>query len=267
MLSLSGNTADHLLSASGASFWSEPYSAATRTDGLSCHGVQPVSLHLEGLEPADIMEAQERDAAKLPTLKGSNLADGPQSATSSRTPTRSQGGASRSSFRTLHGENLKGTNEPRQTSGPRQTGEPFARRQIAGAYALRALDFLECRRSRVSDSADRNSCSATPARIRRSPLHRYHRCGSSISVIYRSCSSRQPGMPAIYSLDNEDRTSRPPPCRSGRPSSNCVPKADLTLALGHLTMHSADLHRLPDGLRFRRIPNTSFRTCGATPTT
>src|SRR6202035_834680 len=33
---------------------------------------------LEGLDPTDILEAQERDEAKLPSLNGSNVAYGPE---------------------------------------------------------------------------------------------------------------------------------------------------------------------------------------------
>ena len=49
------------------------------TNPMACR-VTAFSLYLsifEGLEPADIMEAQERDGAQLPKLKGANLAAGP----------------------------------------------------------------------------------------------------------------------------------------------------------------------------------------------
>jgi type I restriction-modification system DNA methylase subunit len=98
---------------------------------------------LEGLDPADIMEAQEREGAKLPSLDKSNLTHGEEAA---------------DFFRDEHAFNAKRfsliiSNPPwAEPEGASQTSAdawaervdaPFVRRQIAGAYALRAIHFLE----------------------------------------------------------------------------------------------------------------------------
>ena len=96
---------------------------------------------LEGLDPADIMEAQEREGVRLPRLDGTNLWHGENA----------------DFFTADHGFcgkrfNLIISNPPWKepaadsvTSADewvKRVNVPFARRQIAGAYALRALDFL-----------------------------------------------------------------------------------------------------------------------------
>ena len=92
---------------------------------------------LEGLDPADIMEAQERENVTLPTLDGTNL----------------RHGETADFFAPNHGFHGKRfdliiSNPPWKeppagsvTSADtwvKSVGMPFVRRQIAGAYAIRA---------------------------------------------------------------------------------------------------------------------------------
>lgn len=216
------------------------------TNPIACR-VTAFSLYLsifEGLEPADIMEAQERDVAKLPKLKGSNLADGPEI------------GDFFTKAHTFAGRrfSLVISNPPwREPEGDeritadewaKQTGEPFARRQIAGAYALRALDFLEYHGRACLILPIGQLLGDTSAKFVARLLHRYRplriiNFGDLQELLFPTARH------ACHLFTGQRRSDDPTLALTFRETFEyCVPKADLTLALGHLTMQSADLHRL-----------------------
>ena len=213
---------------------------------MACR-VTAFSLYLsifEGLDPADILEAQERDEAKLPTLREANLAVGPKA------------GDVFSETHAFAGRrfSLVISNPPwREPEGSEQTtadawaarsGALLTRRQIAGAYALRALDFLESGGHVCLLLPVAQLLGDTSAKFVVRLLHEYrplriinfgdlqellfptarHAC--HVFVGRRRPENTEPGLPLRETFDY------------------VVPKADLALALGHLTLHSADLHRL-----------------------
>lgn len=72
---------------------------------------------LEGLAPADILAAQERENAKLPCLKDRNLLAGADAADFLLRTTVSAVGSSRSSFQIRHGRSRKVESSPRPMPG------------------------------------------------------------------------------------------------------------------------------------------------------
>ncbi|MYF10496.1 MAG: N-6 DNA methylase [Gammaproteobacteria bacterium] len=216
------------------------------TNPMACR-VTAFSLYLsifEGLDPADIIQAQERDVAKLPTLKGANLAVGPDAGDFFK----DDHAFARRCF------SLVISNPPwREPAGSEQTtaddwadssGAPVTRRQIAGAYALRALDFLEndgrvCLLLPVGQLlGDTSAKFVTRLLWRYQPL-RIINFGDLQELLFPT--ARQ-ACHLFVGQRRPDATKLVLPFRET--FDYCVPKADLTLALGHLTLQSADLHRL-----------------------
>jgi len=199
---------------------------------------------LEGLDPADIMEAQEREGVKLPSLEKTNLNHGSDFADFFR-ETHAFGGKRFS---------LIISNPPwAEPEGAARTsaddwagrvGAPFARRQIAGAYALRALDFL---------AEGGRACFILPIGQFLGP--------SSAAFVSHLLSAYQPSRLINFGdlqgllFPTAENTChvfigqrRPKDAQRripfGETFDYCVPKADMSLALGRLTMQSADRHRL-----------------------
>lgn len=216
------------------------------TNPMACR-VTAFSLYLaifEGLDTTDIVEAQKRDAAKLPMLRGSNLADGPEA------------GDFFTDAHALAGRqfSLVISNPPwREPEGVEhttaddwaiQTAEPFVRRQIAGAYALRALDFLEpsgrvCLILPIGQLLGGTSASFVARLLRRYRPMRIINFGDLQELLFPTARH------ACHLFTGQRRSNESTFALPFRETFDyCVPKADLTLALGHLTMHSADLHRL-----------------------
>ena len=216
------------------------------TNPMACR-VTAFSLYLsifEGLDPADIIQAQERDAAQLPTLKGANLAVGPEAG---------------DFFKDSHGFAGKSfslviSNPPwREPGGSEQTaadawanscGAPVTRRQIAGAYALRALEFLKidglaCLLLPVGQLLGDTSVKFVTRLLWRYQPLRVINFGDLQELLFptarQAChlfvGQRRPGATKLT-------------IPFGETFDYCVPKADLAIALGHLTLQSADLHRL-----------------------
>lgn len=200
---------------------------------------------LEGLDPADILAAQERDGTKLPSLRDTNLAYG-----------KVKGDFFRDSH-AFHGRrfSLIISNPPwAEPEGETRTSTddwaerarvPFARRQIAGAYALRALEFL-------SDGG--RACFILP-------IGQFlGASASSASFVAHTLSSYQPlrlinfgdlqgllfptaeNTCHVFLGERRDGDRRLVPF--DETFDYLVPKADLSLALGRLTMQSADRHTL-----------------------
>lgn len=214
-------------------------------NAMACR-VTAFSLYLsllEGLAPADIMEAQDRDGVKLPTLAGRNLSSGndgdffvDHTASSERT------------------FSLLISNPPwaepqreEETSADlwaRKYGIPYARRQIAGAYALHALDYLReggriCLILPIGQFLGKSSEAFVEYILRAYRPTRLINFGDLQNLLFPTSENtchvfvgskrsvlEQRGIPLDEVFDY------------------LVPKADLSLALGRLTMQSADRHIL-----------------------
>ncbi|MCP1848207.1 MULTISPECIES: N-6 DNA methylase [unclassified Bradyrhizobium] len=199
---------------------------------------------LEGLDPADILEAQERDGTKLPPLKDRNLAHG-----------RDQADFFEDTH-TFFGRrfSLIISNPPwAEPEGEAHTsadvwadraGVPFARRQIAGAYALRALDFLAdggraCLILPIGQLLGASSEAFVSYLLHTYRPNRIINFGDLQGLLFPTAENtchvflgerRSPAIPQTIPFDET--------------FDYLVPKADLSLALGRLTMQSADRHSL-----------------------
>lgn len=199
---------------------------------------------LEGLDPADILDAQERDGTKLPPLKGSNLAHG-----------RERGDF----FKSAHGFSAKrfsliisnppwaepeGTSRTSADDWAEQAGVPFVRRQIAGAYALRAIDFLAeggrvCLILPIGQLLGASSADFVEQLFQAYRPTRLINFGDLQGLLFPTAEN------TCHVFLGERRASK-----AGRyipfdeTFEYLVPKADLSLALGRLTMQSADRHQL-----------------------
>ena len=216
------------------------------TNPMACR-VTAFSLYLsifEGLEPADIMEAQERDAAKLPTLKGLNLASGPEVGDFFMDAHAFAGRRFSLVISNPPWREPEGDERTTADEWAKQTGKPFARRQIAGAYALRALDFLEgggraCLLLPIGQLLGDTSAKFVAHLLQRYQPLRIINFGDLQELLFPTAGH------ACHLFTGQRRSGDPTHALTFRETFEyCVPKADLTLALGHLTMQSADLHRL-----------------------
>lgn len=214
------------------------------TNPMACR-VTAFSLYLsllEGLDPADVLEAQERDDVKLPRLRGSNLCDGP----------------SADFFSDAHpfaGKRftLCVSNPPwKEASGAATSaddyadavGMPAVLRQVAGIYAVRALDFLVeggtlCLILPINQLLGTGAKRYLPYLFDRIAPRRLINFGDLQALLF----------PTAENTCHVLVASRRPSAQIGRvPFTEtfdyCVPKADLSLAFGRLTLQSADRHEL-----------------------
>jgi len=196
---------------------------------------------LEGLSPKDIYEAQEKDGTRLPTLEGTNLVRGRDRA---------------DFFSEAHGFagrrfSIIVSNPPwAEPAGGTLTsmdiwakaaGLPIARRQIAGAFTERALEFL---------AAGGVACFILPIGQFLAP--------TSADYVGRLLRGYRPlRLTNFGDLQNllfpsAENTCHIFLCRRRAPEARgpalmeefeyLVPKADLSLVYGRLTMQSADRH-------------------------
>lgn len=198
---------------------------------------------LEGLDPADILEAQERDGTKLPPLKGQNLAHGPDADFFEDTHTfygrRFSLIISNPPWAEPEGEVLTSTD-----AWADRAAVPFARRQVAGAYALRALDFLAeggraCLILPIGQLLGASSEAFVSYLLRAYRPNRIINFGDLQGLLFPTAENtchvflgerRGEAIPLTIPFDET--------------FEYLVPKADLSLALGRLTMQSADKHAL-----------------------
>jgi hypothetical protein len=199
---------------------------------------------LEGLDPADILEAQERDGAKLPSLNGSNLAHGKQHADFFRRSHRFQDRRFSLIISNPPWAEPEGEDRTSADDWSTQASAPFVRRQIAGAYALRALEFL-------ADGG--RVCLILPIGQFLGPSsadfvsHLFHVCQPSRLINFGDLQGLL--FPTAENTCHVFLGKRRPTSSLGRipfgeTFDYLVPKADLSLALGRLTMQSADRHTL-----------------------
>ena len=195
---------------------------------------------LEDLDPADIMEAQEREAAVLPSLDGTNL----------------QHGESGDFFAIDHRfsgrrfdliiSNPPWKEPPSDTLTPADkwvkiAKVPFVRRQVAGAYAIRALDFLSengrlCLILPISQFLAPTSKRFVSHFLKRVKPVRLVNFGDLQNLLFPTNEN------TCHLLVGVGRNES----SSGIPFDETfeyyVPKADMSLAYGRLTMQSADRH-------------------------
>ena len=213
------------------------------TNAMACR-VTAFSLYLallEGLEPADVLALQEQDDVKLPRLRDRTLF----------------GGADADIF--APGHPLAGRQFSLGISNPpwkepaggthtsadayaEATGLPFVRRQFAGLYTFRLLDFLAeggtaCLILPIPLFVGPTSGPFAPALMARARPHRLINFGDLQGLLFptgeNACHVFTATRRAAGSRIAIDET-----------FDYWVPKADLSLAFGRLTLLSADRHVL-----------------------
>jgi hypothetical protein len=199
---------------------------------------------LEGLDPADIMEAQEREDARLPSLNGTNLIHGEQAADFFRREHAFSGRRFSLIISNPPWAEPEGESRTSADDWAEQAGAPFVRRQIAGAYALRAVDFLTeggraCLILPIGQFLGPSSADFVAHLLEQFRPLRLINFGDLQGLLF----------PTAENTCHVFLGARRPQSLPGRIPFDetfeyCVPKADLSLALGRLTMQSADKHRL-----------------------
>jgi hypothetical protein len=199
---------------------------------------------LEGLDPVDILEAQERDGATLPSVHESNLAHGRQHGDFFRSSHRFHDRRfsliiSNPPWAEPEGEALTSADEWSATASA-----PFVRRQIAGAYALRALEFLAdggrtCLILPIGQFLGPSSAAFVSHLFKAYRPSRLINFGDLQGLLF----------PTGENTCHVFLGDRRPTNALGRIPFDetfdyLIPKADLSLALGRLTMQSADRHTL-----------------------
>lgn len=199
---------------------------------------------LEGLDPADILEAQEREGTKLPSLDGTNLVHGEDvadffldehafvgrrfSLVISNPPwTEPEGNASTSA-----------------DAWAERTNAPFVRRQIAGAYSLRAIEYLKtggriCLILPIGQFLGPTSANFVTHLMDLYRPQQLTNFGDLQGLLFPTTENT-----CHIFLGEARKKSALGKIAYDETFVYCVPKADISLALGRLTMQSADYHRL-----------------------
>ena len=199
---------------------------------------------LEGLDPADILEAQERESAKLPPLQNTNLAHGPEQGDFFRETHAFAGKRFSLVISNPPWAEPEGQSKTSADAWAKEAGAPFVRRQIAGAYALRALDFLEeggraALILPIGQFLGGSSAIFVSHLLERVRPIRLINFGDLQGLLFPTAENTC----HVFVGERRDRPlPRQIPLRET--FDYLVPKADLSLALGRLTMQSADRHIL-----------------------
>jgi hypothetical protein len=212
---------------------------------MACR-VSAFSLYLsllEGLDPSDILEAQAQENVTLPTLAGTNLLSGAHGDFFSP-----DHGFADEQFSLLISNppwgQADGDSITSADSWAKAEGATVALRQIAGAFSLRALDFL---------SETGRVCLILPITLFVGPTN-----AKFVSHLLRAIQPKR--LINFGDLQNLLFPSAEHTCHVfigqkrpkeaqltiplGETFDYCVPKADMSLALGRLTLLSADRHQL-----------------------
>ncbi len=211
---------------------------------MACR-VTAFSLYLslfEGLTPTDIVEAQKKDGVKLPTLTGSNLLHGPNADFFSP-----KHGFSEKKFSMIISNPPWGEAPGSTTTSADIWGKlaevPVVRRQIAGVFSLRALDFL---------APDGKIClilpialflGSTNAKFVRRVFQEFKpnrliNFGDLQNLLFPT------GEHTCHLFVGSRRKEKTTSFSLNEKFDYCVPKADMSLAYGRLAMQSADRHIL-----------------------
>lgn len=199
---------------------------------------------LEGLDPADILEAQERDGTKLPPLKDRNLVDGPVRGDFFKDSHAFVGRRFSLIVSNPPWAEPEGESRTSADDWAAGTGVPFARRQIAGAYALRAIDFLDeggraCLILPIAQLLGASSEMFVAHLLRRYRPQRLINFGDLQGLLFPTTEN------TCHVFVGERRADATRAAvEFGETFEYLVPKADLSLGLGRLTMQSADRHVL-----------------------
>lgn len=219
-------------------FGSDISKAACRVTSFSLY----LSL-LEGLTPMDIAELQENEKVKLPTLSGNNIL----------------GGVTKGDFFSLenkHSNKRKfslflsnppwvepsgGSVNPSDTWA-KENNLKIPRRQLAGAFMMRAKDCLIkggrfCFILPVSIIAAPTSATFLKQWLLQNQLDTLINFGDLRKILFRT--AKQPCIVAVGSpRENNELTT----ISFKENIDYFVPKADVSFALGRLTLHSSDRH-------------------------
>lgn len=199
---------------------------------------------LEGLDPADILEAQEREEAKLPSLNGTNLTYGPDLADFFHEAHAFSGNRFSLIISNPPWAEPEGAARTSADDWAERAGAPFVRRQIAGAYALRAIDFLKdggrvCLILPIGQFLGPSSADFVSHLLEKYRPTRLINFGDLQGLLFPTAENT-----CHVFLGERRSEGLPGGIPFGELFEYCVPKADLSLALGRLTMQSADRHRL-----------------------
>lgn len=199
---------------------------------------------LEGLDPADILEAQERDGTKLPPLKDRNLAHGHDRADFFKDNHTFFGRRFSLIISNPPWAEPEGETHTSADDWADRARAPFARRQIAGAYALRALDFLTdngrtCLILPIGQLLGASSESFVSYLLHAYRPNRIINFGDLQGLLFPTAENT-----CHVFLGSRRGETIPKTIPFGETFDYLVPKADMSLALGRLTMQSADRHAL-----------------------
>lgn len=199
---------------------------------------------LEGLDPADILEAQEHGGARLPSLNGTNLIHGAEAADFFKEVHTFSGRRFSLIISNPPWAEPQGTDRTSADDWAERAEAPFVRRQIAGAYALRALDFLEdegrvCLILPIGQLLGPSSAAFVSHLLEDFRPSRIINFGDLQGLLFPTAENT---CHVLLAARRPDDTRRRIPF--GETFEYVVPKADMSLAFGRLTMQSADRHRL-----------------------
>ena len=217
-------------------FGSDINSMACRVTAFSLY----LSL-LEGLKPADILEAQQRERIKLPSLGGKNLLNGAEGDFFDQR----HGFLSRTFSLIISNppwSEPEGDEVTSADSWALRTRAPFVRRQIAGAYTLRSREFLAeggrvCLILPIGQFLGRSSAAFVSHTLRVFRPTRIINFGDLQNLLFPSTEHTCHVFIGVL-RSGSDR----PRISVTETFDYLVPKADISLAYGRLSMQSADRH-------------------------
>ena len=210
---------------------------------------------LEGLSPTDIRRALDDGGARLPLLQGSNLAYGEETGDFFRDTHAFRDRRFSLVLSNPPWVEPKATTTTSADAWAQSADAPFARRQIAGAFSLRAIDYLApdgriCVILPIAQVLAPTSAAFVAHLLDRYQPVRLINFGDLQGLLFPSTENtchvflaevRPMQDPGAGPADEAPRSHGPPPNET---FEYCVPKADISLALGRLAMQSADKHRL-----------------------
>ena len=199
---------------------------------------------LEGLDPADVMEAQEREGVKLPSLDGTNLHHGLDIADFFGQEHAFNGRRFSLLISNPPWAEPEGESQTSADAWAARAEAPFVRRQIAGAYALRTADFLAeggrvCLILPIGQFLGPSSASFVSHLFGAYRPLRLLNFGDLQGLLFPTAENT-----CHVFLGERRPASDARVIPFGETFDYCVPKADMSLALGRLTMQSADRHQL-----------------------
>jgi hypothetical protein len=197
---------------------------------------------LEGLAPADVLAAQEQDGVRLPTLRGTNLCDGPSADIFG--DEHPFAGRRFSQILSNPPWNEVSGEESSADRWAKRAGVKVALRQLATAYSMRALDFLAnngrlCLILPITQFLGSTSARFVPAFLQQVQPLRLINFGDLQALLFPTAENTCHVFVGVR---------RDGPARELAALTETfdywVPKADLSRSLGRLTLQSSDRHQL-----------------------